>query len=280
MTGLAYRSHYDLLGFRAEIASNSPDFIATLDRLNAAFRVSPEVWGRRPDGRYQVWVDADGECWDVTCQGQDLDWCDDLIEAVSYVEWHLCDQAIARRHDLLHVHGAVLSGPRGSLLLPGASGIGKTTFALALALRGLRLLSDDVVFLRPDTWEVEPFPRAFHVHDDALPRLEPLGLRYRPEDHIGPFLCSTVLGPWERTPGPPLRYVVLPRLEPGGPLELQPLSQAEATLELTRCSKNLRAFPRFGLELIARLMEGVECYLLRRNDDLAAAAGLVYALLA
>ncbi|MES4792706.1 MAG: hypothetical protein C4321_06685 [Chloroflexota bacterium] len=108
-----------------------------------------------------------------------------------------------------------------------------------------------------------------------LPRLVPLGLRYTPEDHIGAYLCASVLGPWDRTPGPPLRYVLFPRLDPGGPLALEPITAAEAALELMRYSKNLRRFPRFGLDLVPRLLERVECYVLRRNDDLAAAASLV-----
>ncbi len=132
-----------------------------------------------------------------------------------------------------------------------------------------------MVFLHTDTWRPESFPRAFHIHDDALPRLEPLGLRYAPDDHVGAHLCSTVLGPWDRTPGPPLRYVVFPRLDPHGPLALEPISGAEATLELMRYSKNLRQMPRHGLDLIPRLLERVDCYVLRRNDDLAAAADLV-----
>lgn len=216
-----------------------------------------------------------GRLWEVTYGDLSLGYYDDLLAAASYVEWHLCGEAIARRHDLLHVHGAAVAGPHASVLLPGASGIGKTTLALALALRGLRLLSDDVVFIRPADWRPEAFPRAFHIHHDALPRLVPLGLRYRPDEHIGGYLCSSVLGPWSRKPGPPLRYVVFPRLKPGAPLSLEPLSGAESALELMRYSQNLRRMPRHGLDLVPRLLERMECYVLTWNEDLGASADLV-----
>lgn len=314
---LAHRSLYSVMGFRAEVASSSAAFIATLDRMNAFFRVDGDPGDI--DGRYEAIGygpdqalsaqpgalagpagSAPGQpgyaeegLWELTFQDEDLAFREGLVRAVSHLEWHLCEQAIARRNDLLHVHGAALSGPIGSsgqsgqgasVLLPGRSGIGKTTFALALALRGreqgVRLLSDDVVFLHTGSWAPESFPRAFHVHDDALPRLEPLGLRYAPEDHIGAHLCSTVLDTWEARPGAPLRYVVFPHLDPDGPIALEPISGAEATVELMRYSKNLRRFPRHGLDLVPRLLSQTECYVLRRNDDLAAAADVVLALLA
>lgn len=272
LSGPLYSATYRLLTVPFLVVSNSPEFHCTLERLNAEFRCEPVA---RPAGAYEALAYEDGCLWELTFRGAELKWCDRLIDAVSYIEWHMCDQAIERRHDLLHMHGAALATSEASLLLPGTSGIGKTTFALALALRGLRLLSDDVVFIHTDSWRVEPFPRSFHIHDDALPRLVPLGLRYTPEDHIGAYLCASVLGPWDRTPGPPLRYVLFPRLDPGGPLALEPITAAEAALELMRYSKNLRRFPRFGLDLVPRLLERVECYVLRRNDDLAAAASLV-----
>ena len=185
-----------MMGFRAEVASNAPELIAALDRLNAYF---PDARRGRPHGAYEVISYDGGALWELTYRGRELCFREGLHRALSHVEWHICERAIARRHHQLHVHGAALAGPQHSLLLPGRSGIGKTTFALALALRAarmagerpvtqegrdgaqgrgqLRLLADDVVFLDTQTWRPECFPRAFHVHEDALPRLEPLGLR-------------------------------------------------------------------------------------------------------
>ncbi|HEV2124009.1 MAG TPA: hypothetical protein VGW38_14685 [Chloroflexota bacterium] len=276
-TRLSHRSCYRVMGFRCQVASNAPEFIATLDRLNAHFLDTAPEPG---DAIYEAVSHDGGNLWEITFQDEDLCFRESLVRAASHVEWHICEQAIAGRQDLLHVHGAALAGRDASVLLPGRSGIGKTTFALAAALRGLRLLSDDVVFLDTQTWQPASFARAFHIHNDALPRLTPLGLRYAPEDHIGHHLCSTVFDPWDHAPGPPLRYVVFPRFDAAGPLQLEPMTQAEATVELMRYSKNLRRFPRFGLDLIPRLLEQVDCYILRRNDDLAAAADLLRSLIA
>lgn len=287
----AHLARYDVLGLRAEVRADSAEFLALLDRLNAGFRLpaaaaaaATGATGGTADASYLV---RSGAKWEVAFSGpsgEERTLHPELLDALDHVEWHVCDQAIRRRNDLLHVHGAAIAAPGGSLLLPGKSGIGKTTFALALALRGrergLRLLSDDVVFLHTDTWVPEAFPRAFHVHDDALPRLTPLGLRYEPEDVIDDHLCVRALGEWDHAPGPPLRYVVFPRLDPDGPLALEPITAAEATLELLRYSKNLKHQPRFGLDLAPALLTQAECHVLRRNDDLRAAADLVLELVA
>ncbi len=281
VTRLAYCSTYDLLGTLSQVATNSLEFQAALDRLNHEFLASASaVRPGRPITRYEAVYHAAAETWELTCDGVELPWFSGLLGAVSYVEWHLCDRAIEHRQDLLHVHGAALAGEQASLLLPGRSGIGKTTLALAAAVRGLRLLSDDVIFLHTDTWQPECFPRSFHVHQDALPRLASLGLRYAPEDVIGAYLCASVLRPWSRAPGPPVQYVVFPRFDPHGPLALRPITGAEATVELMRYSKNLRRFPRFGLDLMPRLLEQAECFVLERNDDLAAAADVLVQLAA
>jgi len=273
-----YVGHYGMLGFRVRVETDSAQYLALLNRLNALFRVPEPSENDEPQpiGFYEVVSHDGGALWELTFQGEELAWHESLYKAVTATEFHMCETAIARRQDLVHVHSAALAAPGGSLLLPGTSGIGKTTFALALALRGkdrgLRLLSDDVVFLHPKTLQPECFPRQFHVHEDALPRLEPLGLRFDAEDHIGEHLCSTVLGNWDRTPGPPVRWVVFTQLDPEGEIALEEMPRSEAAVQLMRFSKNLRRFPRGGLTIIPRLAEGAACYRMTRTDDLSAAA--------
>ena len=280
-----HAAQYDMLGFRVQVESNSAEYVALLDRLNAFFRVlESEVEGDEPLGFYEVVSHDGGALWELTFQGEELAWHESLYKAVTATEFHMCETAIARRQDFVHVHSAALAAQGGSLLLPGTSGIGKTTFALALALRGkergLRLLSDDVVFLDPQTFRPECFPRQFHVHEDALPRLAPLGLSHAPEDHIGEHLCSTVLGEWDRSAGPPVRWVVFTRLEPDGENALEEVPKSEAAVQLMRFSKNLRRFRRGGLGVVPRLVEGAVCYRMTRSDDLASAADMLLELTA
>lgn len=269
--GLPRERRYSLLGFDVEVVSDSAAFVELLDRFNAEFTAAP---AGEPAVRYEVF-DYGGATWELTFQDEELRWCDSLLAAVGHIEWHMTEQMMNWQTELVHLHGAVLGGPAGSLLLPGASGIGKTTLALALTLRGLRLYADDVAFLRPDDRRPVPFPRTLHIHDDALAGLVKLGWRNRPDEHVGKYLLASALRPWPATPGPPLRLIVLPELDRRGPLALEPLTAAEAAAALLRVSRNLRRWPRYGLDLLPRLLTGIDCYRLRWNEDLAAAADLV-----
>jgi hypothetical protein len=53
-----------------------------------------------------------------------------------------------RERALYPLHAAALAGPRGGVLVSGASGTGKSTLALALVAAGLDYLGDDLAFLR------------------------------------------------------------------------------------------------------------------------------------
>ncbi len=269
------RSSYDFLGFRAAIASDSPPLIATLDRLNAKLRARH---ARRPHASYEA--RARNGRWELRFQGEELPAPDDLVAAASYLEWHMCGRAIEHRRDLLHVHGAALADARSSVLIPGGAGVGKTTLALALVRRGLQLLADDVVLIHPRSWRPEPFPRSLHVHDDALHRLARVGLRFDRRDRIGEYLCATAVGAWPREPGPRIRYVLLPRRTPRGAAILAPVSQAEAAVELLRCSANLGGRGDAWPALVADLLRDVGCYALHLGGNLAAAAAAVQRLLA
>lgn len=277
--GLPHRARYDLLGYRVEVATDSDAFHVTFGRLCSEQR--SDAAGPL-DACYAALAPAVGRGWRLLCEGQAPHDSDDLLDAIRYVEWQACTAAIDAQADLLHVHGAALAGPSASLLMPGGHGAGKTTLALALAARGPRLLSDDVSFVQPGDWRPVPFPRPIHVRDDGLTRLAAIGVRFDPDDRLGVYLRAAALGRWERAPGPPLRYVVLPRLRRGDTSapRLEPVTDAEVAVELIGCSKSLRRAERRGLLLLPSLLAQVESYVLRFGEDLAAASDLVRGLLA
>ncbi len=262
---------YDVLGFRVAVTSGSRAFLATLDRLNASLRAAGTA---APHATYEA-ARRNGR-WSVRYEGRELPVGGGLVEAASYLEWHICGEAIERRRDLLHLHGAALATSAGALLIPGEAGVGKTTLALALTLRGMRLLADDVVFLRPSDWRPVPFPRSLHVHSDALRRLARLGLRFRRDARVGEYLCATAIRSWATSAGPRIRMLVLPRPSRDRTPTLQPLSHAEAALELRRCSSNLAGFRRPWPDLASSLLAGVRCFVLRSGPDVARAADLVH----
>lgn len=80
------------------------------------------------------------------------------------------------RSDELFLHAAGAVGRRGAAVAFGASGSGKSSVALALMCRGLRLVADDMLPVDGEG-RVRPFPRHLKVHVDRLAGtgLEPTG---------------------------------------------------------------------------------------------------------
>lgn len=74
----------------------------------------------------------------------------------------------ARSQGLVPLHGACVGRAGRGVLLMGASGSGKTTAALHSALAGLDFVSEDSVFVAPETLRATGIANFLHVRADAL----------------------------------------------------------------------------------------------------------------
>lgn len=175
--------------------------------------------------------------------------------------------------------GCLARGGRG-VLLAGASGAGKSTLALALALRGLELLGDDLVFLRDD--RVLGLADAVGLTADTRARFPALAGEVIPDDGFPKALARPEELPGCRTTdscAPAL--LVFPRIVPGGASRLDPLSPAEAFTRLVPDVLLTRpGSSQHHLAAIARLTGGVSCWELAGGSDVAASAALIDRLLA
>ena len=139
--------------------------------------------------------------------------------AARHIEWRLVGIAARAERRLIHWHAAALVRGEHTLLLPGKSGVGKSTLALALSLQGFELLGEDVVFMDADNGVIHPFPRAPRVDDASLGRLEGLGLEYDPAKRVGNLLPVSVVPAWRTLPSRPLSHVLLVEWDEQGPVE-------------------------------------------------------------
>lgn len=88
------------------------------------------------------------------------------LPAVAFGILNVAVLAALRLRGLFHLHAACVVAPDGrSVLVPGASGAGKTTLASALVAAGFGYLGDDVVLVArtPAGPELLAMPRAFHL---------------------------------------------------------------------------------------------------------------------
>jgi hypothetical protein len=95
-----------------------------------------------------------------------------LLRHAYHVRYELIEFAVftlaSRVLGLVGLHAACIGRGGRGLLLIGASGAGKSTATLHSLLRGLEFLSEDSVFVAPDSLLATGVPNFLHVRRDAL----------------------------------------------------------------------------------------------------------------
>jgi hypothetical protein len=146
------------------------------------------------------------------------------------VEYQLISEALARTRGRWIFHAGAVEGPRGTCLIVGESGAGKTSLTLWLWASGLRLVTDDLCPLPHGAATPERFPRALHMDGDYSPlllaRIPPRPPGY-PADYY-PFP-----GPTTEPPRPISDVIILER-GTRSEAEIEPLIQADAVHHLLR----------------------------------------------
>ena len=163
---------------------------------------------------------------------------------------------------LLAFHGAVLGLGGVGLVVPAASGRGKSTLTAALLQNGWIYGSDEALGLRWETGETVTYPRPYSLSrwSSEAARVSG-GVQGADETHHLPVSC---LG-W----GVPVAHVVL--LERGELPVLRPVHRASALVELVQRSFTLHRDPGRALHLYADLLRSASCWRLTLGSPMAAA---------
>ena len=200
--------------------------------------------------------------------------------AAQRAEWRMMRIATRAERRFIHLHGALLVRDGRSLLIPGRSGTGKSTFALAMTAHGFDLVADDIAFADLDGATMHGLRRAPHIHNDAVPILVEAGFNYRPERHAPGFLEVEALERWHEGPAPLPSLMLFVDWDDDGPSAHHPVTHAEAAIELRRFSHNLKRQSDGGWTAAARLLRDTHCARMIRGPDLRAASAAVAELLA
>jgi len=255
---------YDLLGYHVAVAVSDAAVGRACRSVLASFAI--DAPGAETAVQSYAVVRADDR-WHVEAGGRRLHSADDPRTAVAVLEWQLVTDALKHRPDLFHVHGAALASPEldGAVVLAGATGVGKTTLARALMGRGFLPFGDDVTLVDPVSLDLQPFPRAFHLH-------EPRG---DTPDAAGPDRLPTYFQPprWVRSPLPVKLILFLSRIAEREARAV-PLDPAEAASSLLRHSGSLAAAPAHALAVAVRLIAQAPCYRFELGSPKASAAAV------
>jgi hypothetical protein len=199
--------------------------------------------------------------------------------AFARLVWHVMNNAVAEARHVLVVHAGVVVAPDGNaVVLPAASGGGKTTLTAGLVRAGFDFLSDEMMAIDPVSLRVLPVPRSLFMKPGTF---EALGVQPPDVSEAARLLLD---GTWPVTPddlrpgalgGPaPVRTIVAPTYRPGSKTRIERVSRATGLSDLAGQAFNLEMFGGpAGIELLAEVVRPAACYRLAvgRLDEAVAA---------
>jgi len=251
---------FDALGFTFTISGAEPRVANYLHGLFAALRTSCP-----PQHAYYLTAIRSGRraTAALLLDGQDVGEASEpeaLIRAVV----RDVNQRVGTESGLLTIHAAASEHAGTAILLPGSMEVGKTTLVAGLVRAGFGYLTDETVGIDFASAMAHPYPKPLSLDPGSWPLFPEL------EPHA-PFATSSYKADqWQVAPdsirpgssaGPcPVRLVVFPWYEVGANTQLVPLRRAEAVIELAKCTFGFRDLGPTGLDLIADVVRGAECY--------------------
>lgn len=207
--------------------------------------LAPLAPGAPPDDTSPLQIDLRVEdgCFVLAANGEPIGWCASSGQVVPMFKASLLRFALQRSRDFGAIHAAAVGRNGHSVLLPGASGSGKSTAAAALVAAGLQLLGDDTVVLAGDGLAARAVPFAICLKRGAWNLL------------AGRFPDLAEQPVYDRIDGRRVRYLVPPRVAADARSEAGwPVSAIVFLRRENGGAAELSALPPF--EALQRLLKG------------------------
>lgn len=192
----------------------------------------------------------------------------------SILNWCIAKQVL--RYVVFHAGAVERNGT--AMILTGPSGSGKSTLCAALSQTGWRLVSDELILLRPDKVKsggpsLVGNPRPISLKNEAIGRIRELAPQARFSDAYEGTIRGTIsfLLPAEAAvarAGEPARprHVIFPTFKAGAKAELSELDRPQGFMRLIENSVNYVSTLRTGFEAVADLSEACRFHQLIFGD--------------
>jgi hypothetical protein len=259
---------YRVLSYYFSIEWNWGEHIEWLQRVLSPFAVAPDPNEERspptpgmPPVYSLIEVQSESSKFQLLYSGGSLIKSRDPSNLLQHLLWHINSEACRRTGDFFLIHaGAVVFPTGGALLLPGPTGSGKTTLVAALVSAGFGYLSDEAAAIDPVTRRVHPFPKALAFKEgslELLPGLQKAGSNGSVITGQQHLLPEEIRAGSVAAPGQVAAIVAIVR---NSETEIAPITAATAAKILAENALNLRAYKSRGLELIADVVRGANCF--------------------
>jgi len=163
------------------------------------------------------------------------------------------------RSELFFAHAAVLSIENRCVVIPGASGDGKSNLAWSLCHSGLEYLSDELAPINPSKMHVEPYPHALCLKSEPLsgPELPKSTVRTDVTMHVPAYALPN----YELERACPIGAMVfIDSCRNGLSLEIGSIGSAEAAARLYSNGLNQLAHLGDGLPAATNIAKSVPSY--------------------
>ena len=185
-----------------------------------------------------------------------------LRRMVAGLFWHLNRTAVVHADaDLVLLHAGAVVHDGAVVVLPVASGGGKSTLVAALVRHGMGYLSDEIAALTA-ALDALPYPKPISLKPGSWPLLAEL----EPPSPPGP---ADDHDPWQVAPaairsdavatGGRLAAVVFPLVVPGAPASLEPIAPADALAALVTASFRTGPAAPAALPRLRAIVDAVPC---------------------
>ena len=190
-------------------------------------------------------------------------------DVVNFLLYHILARVREQDAEFLLIHAGSVATPRGEgVLLPAASGFGKTTLVTGLIRAGFGFLSDEIGVIDHRTGMLRPYPRALNFKEGAVaifPDLPSPGSAAPFERSYG-YLRAEEIRPDVMVNACEVRFVITPRYQDGAATMVTPLSPAATVRELWTNAINVQTYGARALPILAEIARRTRGYRLVSRD--------------
>lgn len=188
-------------------------------------------------------------------------------QAPAMLEWGLNWSLAASAHQWLNIHAASLERQGLAVVLPAPPGSGKSTLCAAMALRGWRLLSDELTLIEPETLQLRALARPINLKNASIDLIRAFdgSTRWAPETYDTSKGRVTHLKPptdsvrrMQEAARP--RWIVFPRYVAGAEPLLRPRSKVQTFAHFAENAFNYSILGELGFRTVSRLLQQCDCY--------------------